>query len=85
MTATKRIPLWRRLLDGWMMIAGRFGQVQTLVILGLSYAFVIGPFASGIAIARRDLLAKRGLGAPGSAWRDAESVKADYERSRHPF
>ena len=37
------VPVWRRLLDGWMAIAGRFGFVQTLVILALFYAVLIGP------------------------------------------
>src|SRR5687768_13432386 len=32
-TSDDRIPLWRTLLNGWMVIAARFGSVQTLLIL----------------------------------------------------
>ena len=36
-------PVWRRLLNGWMAIAGHFGFVQTLLLLVLFYALLIGP------------------------------------------
>jgi hypothetical protein len=52
------------------------------MILVLTYATVIGPVGLGIAIGRGDLLAKRGLGAKGSAWCDADSAKADLERAK---
>ena len=73
--------LGRRLLNGWMAIAGRFGFVQTLMILVLTYAIVIGPVGVGIAMFRGDLLAKRGLRAEGTAWNDADSAKPDLERA----
>ena len=73
--------LGRRLLNGWMAIAGRFGFVQTLMILVLTYAIVIGPFGLGIAIFRGDLLVKRGLRAEGTAWSDADTAKPDLERA----
>ncbi len=72
----------RRLLSGWMAIAGRFGFVQTLVILGLFYTFLIGPVAAGAALARQDLLGKRGLRERGTAWRDADTAKPDLERAK---
>jgi hypothetical protein len=56
--------------------------VQTLMILVLIYATVIGPVSLGIAIGRGDLLAKRGLGTKDSAWCDADSAKADLERAK---
>ena len=65
-------PVWRRLLDGWNAVVGRFGFVQTLVILALFYALLIGPAALMAWLARRDLLDKRGLGSRASAWRDAD-------------
>ena len=77
-----RVAPWRRLLNGWMAIAGRFGFVQTLVILGLFYTFLIGPVGAGAAIARRDLLGKRGLREAGTAWRDADTAKPDLERAK---
>ncbi len=77
-----RVSPWRRLLNGWMAIAGRFGFVQTLVILGLFYVFLIGPIATGAALARRDLLGKRGLREAGTAWRDADTAKPDLERAK---
>ena len=71
---------------GWMQIAARFGEVQTLIVLTLVYTFVIGPFALGSAATRRDFLHKRGLGLPDSAWSDADTVvKPDLERARRLF
>ena len=75
-------PVWRRLLDGWNTVVGRFGFVQTLVILALFYAVLIGPAALMAWLARRDLLDKRGLGSPASAWRDADSAAPDLERAK---
>jgi hypothetical protein len=75
-------PVWRRLLSGWMTIAGRFGFVQTLLLLALFYALLIGPAWAVTAIARRDFLAKRGLGAAGSAWLDADTAEPDLERAK---
>ncbi len=77
-----RVSQGRRLLSGWMALAGRFGFVQTLVILGLFYTFLIGPVGAGAAIARRDLLGKRGLREAGTAWRDADTAKPDLERAK---
>ena len=81
-----RKPLWRRLYEGWMEVAFRFGEVQTTLIVTLVYTFVMGPMATGAAIARRDLLDKRSPREPGSAWRDADSVKApDLDRAKRLF
>ena len=74
--------LWRRLLEGWNAVVGRFGFVQTLVILALFYAVLIGPAALIAWLARRDLLDKRGLGSSGSAWQDADSAAPDLERAK---
>ncbi len=82
MTSGGEPSLIRRLLNGWMAIAGRFGTVQTLMILVLTYAMLIGAFGLGIAICRRDLLAKRGLKRAGSAWQDADTAKPDLERAK---
>ena len=72
----------RRLLNGWLAIAGRFGTVQTLMILVLTYAILIGPLGLGFAIFRRDALAKRGLKQLGSAWQEADSAAPDLERAK---
>jgi hypothetical protein len=77
-----RPSLRQRLLQAWLEIAMRFGEVQTLVLLGLFYAFLIGPAALAVQLARRDLLAKRGLHEGGSAWLDAEHVPHDLERAK---
>jgi len=82
MTDGETLSLARRLLNGWMAIAGRFGFVQTLMILVLMYAIVIGPVGLGIAIFRGDLLAKRGLNQTGSAWQDADTAEPDLERAK---
>jgi hypothetical protein len=76
---------FKRLYHGWLLVAGRFGAVQTLVVLAIFYSFVIGPFATGIKIGRGDLLSKRGLRTTGSAWNDADSAKPELERARHQF
>ncbi len=77
---------WRRLYAGWLEIAARFGEVQTLVVLGLVYALVIGPVAFGLAVGRRDLLHKLGLGEPGSAWADADTTShPDLDRAKRLF
>jgi hypothetical protein len=65
-----------------MAITARFGFAQTLVILTLFYVILIGPVALVMRLARRDLLERHGLRAPGSAWRDADSAAADLQRAR---
>ncbi len=64
-SAPNRTPIRTTLLNGWAAIAARFGFVQTLVILALFYALLLGPVALVITLARRDFLAKRGLGSGG--------------------
>jgi len=76
------VPVWRRLSSGWMAIAGHFGFVQTLLLLVLFYAFLIGPIGMVTALARRDFLARRGFGAAGSAWLDADTAAPDLERAK---
>ena len=82
MTNRGTLSVARRLLNGWLAIAGRFGTVQTLMILVLTYAMLIGPVGIGIAIFRGDLLAKRGLNHTGSAWQDADTAEPDLERAK---
>lgn len=82
MTDEKAPSLGRRLLNGWMVIAGRFGSVQTLMILVFTYVLLIGPVGLVLAIVRNDPLAKRGLRAAGSAWLDADTAKPDLERAK---
>ena len=73
---------WRRLLAGWMAITARFGFTQTLVILSVFYALLLGPVALVFGLTRRDLLERRGLRTGGSAWHDADSAAPDLERAR---
>ena len=75
-------PLWRTLLNGWMAIAGRFGGVQTLLILVLFYLILIGPASIIQAIGRRDQLDKRALWKKESAWQESESGGNDLERAK---
>ena len=74
--------IWRKLLEGWLSIAARFGAVQTQVILGFFYVLLIGPFALGARLAGRDFLAKRGLGSKSSAWQPVDSAAPDLERAK---
>jgi hypothetical protein len=80
--AEGRVKLHRRLLDGWGAIVARFGFVQTLVILALFYALLLGPVGLGARLTRRDLLGKRGLRTQGTAWSDADSSAPDLERAK---
>jgi hypothetical protein len=80
-----RLPFYRRMLHGWLEIAARFGEVQTLVLLGIVYFFVIGPSAVVARLAGNDFLSKRTLREPGSAWQEADTVAGDLERAKHPF
>jgi len=81
-TDHKAASLGRRLLNGWMTIAARFGSVQTLVILSMTYLLLIGPVGLVLAIGRSDHLAKRGLKSAESAWLDADTAKPDLERAK---
>jgi hypothetical protein len=76
------VSLPRKLLNGWLAIAGCFGAVQTLVLLAFFYGLLIGPGGVAIAIRRSDPLDRRGLGSGGSAWRDADTAGADLERAK---
>ena len=70
----------RRLLDGWMAITGRFGSVQTTLLLGLFYGALVGPMGLAMTIGRSDPLGRRSCG--DSAWSDADSAKPDLERAK---
>lgn len=76
----------RRLHRGWLELAAHFGEIQTLLIVCVVYVFVLGPMAVLATLAGRDLLGKRGFGAPASAWADADSVSnPDVERAKRLF
>jgi hypothetical protein len=76
---------WRRLYAGWLEIAARFGEVQTLLVLAMVYTLVLGPVALVLFALRKDLLHRRGLRVSGSAWSEADSAGADLERARRLF
>jgi hypothetical protein len=78
----EQTPLWRRLLNGWMAIAGRFGSVQTQMLLVLFYLALIGPISLVQGIGGRDPLDKRGLWKKDSAWRESESGGNGLERAK---
>jgi hypothetical protein len=71
-----------RLYQGWMAIVGRFGMIQTLVMLGFFYVFLVGPVASLARLGGRDYLDKAQLDRGQSAWRDADSSPPDLERAK---
>lgn len=74
--------LLRRLLAGWIAVAGRFGFVQTLVMLGFFYLVLVGPVSLGMRAAGRDLLDKRMRDGDPSAWRETEGAPPDLERAQ---
>jgi hypothetical protein len=75
----------RRLLDGWLQIVARFGEVQTLALLGLIYVLVIGPASLIARSFGNDFLAKRGLGESGTAWREADTRPPELENVKQPY
>ena len=76
----------RRLQQGWLELAGHFGEVQTLLIVCAVYLFVIGPSALIVTLMGRDLLTKRGFDGAASAWDDADSVSnPDLARAKRLF
>ena len=75
-------PLWRTLLNGWMAIAGRFGGVQTLMLLVIFYLLLIGPISIFQAAGRRDQLDKRGLWRKETAWQESDTGGNDLERAK---
>ena len=81
----RRPPVGRRLWEGWLAIMARFGEVQTLVLLGLVYALIIGPTGLAASALRSDFLSKRGFGAEGSAWREVDTPPASLERAKNQF
>ena len=81
--AGTRKPFWRRLYEGWLVIAGHFGEAQTLSILGIIYVFMIGPVS--VFLKRTDPLHKRALPAGESGWSAADTAAPDLERARRLF
>jgi hypothetical protein len=65
-----------------MVIAARFGSVQTLMLLVIFYVFLIGPISIIQVIGRRDQLDKRALRTRDSAWHQSESGGTDLERAK---
>ena len=78
----EQVPFGRRLLNGWMAVAGRFGSVQTLLLLALVYLVLIGPVSILQALGRRDQLDKRALWKKESAWQPSETGGTDLERAK---
>jgi len=74
-----------RLRSGWMRIARRLGEVQTVVLLSLVYATVLGPLALLLrATGRGDLLAlHRGRGESFAL--PKRRVPTDRERCERQF
>jgi hypothetical protein len=74
--------VWRRLYQGWMAIAARFGAIQTVVLLAFFYVFLVGPAAILSRLGGRDYLDKRQLDPGRSAWHDADTSLPDLERAK---
>jgi len=73
---------WKRLKMGWMVIVGRFGHIQTMVMLVFFYVLLVGPAASLARIGRRDYLDKAQLDPARSGWQEADSAPPDLERAK---
>jgi hypothetical protein len=68
-----------------MQIVARFGEVQTLVLLGLIYVLVFGPASLVARALGSDFLSRRGLGEKDTAWRAADSRPPELENVKQPF
>ena len=74
-----------RLGAGWMRIAQRLGEVQTVVLLTLVYATVLGPLALWLRlVGRADLLALRQARGESFAL-PKQQVPTDLERCERQF
>ena len=82
---TPRMPLHRRLYEGWLLIAAHFGEIQTRVVLMIAYVFVMGPMSVALIVARKDLLHKRQVHGASSAWNVADTAAPDLGRARRLF
>jgi hypothetical protein len=82
-TEEVRKSLWRRLYEGWLVIAGHFGEAQTLSLVGIIYVIMVGPVS--LFLKRSDPLHKKPLPAGESAWSDADTAAPDLERARRLF
>lgn len=72
----------QKLYHGWMSIAGRFGHIQTLVMLAFFYVFLVGPVAGISRLGGRDYLQKKEIDAAQSAWQAADTSPPDLERAK---
>ena len=54
---------FRRLYEGWLVIAGHFAEIQTLVILFLIYSLIIGPMATQGDVDDLDLVSRKAAAA----------------------
>jgi hypothetical protein len=74
-----------RLKSGWMRIARHLGEVQTLVVLTLVYATVLGPLALMLRlVGRADPLALRQAGGESFA-HPKQPLPTDRERCERQF
>jgi len=74
-----------RLRSGWLRIAKRLGEVQTVVLLSLVYASVLGPLALLLRVAgRADLLELRRPRGESFAL-PKQRVPTDRERCERQF
>jgi hypothetical protein len=65
-----------------MAVAGRFGSVQTMLLLVMFYMALIGPLSIFQALGRRDQLDKRSLRKGATAWSPSDSSGNDLERAK---
>ena len=74
-----------RLASGWRAIAGRLGEVQTVVVLSLIYATVLAPLALLLRLfGRGDLLELR-TPRTGSFAAPKQPIPTDRERCERQF
>ena len=75
---------FRRLLDGWKIVAAKIAVVQTTIILFVIYFGLFSIMGLLAFLTRRDLLGKR-RGPPNSHWREREAIDPPPQQYRHQF
>ena len=74
-------PLWRRLWEGWKVVAHAIGNFQARLLLSLFYFLVVPPFALLVKLFM-DPLRLRPADHRGSFWIDREDLDTSSDAAR---
>ncbi|MBI4277524.1 MAG: hypothetical protein HY660_03625 [Armatimonadetes bacterium] len=75
--------VWRRLWDGWKVIARKIGDFQARLLLTVLYFAIVAPFALAVRWSRDPLAIKPGT-PRGWRPRDTDASSMDWARRQFP-